>query len=106
MIELTTSALAAVRGVLERAEKPSEGLRIMARGGGCAGLRYAMGLETRARDGDVVVDQAGVKLFIDADSQRLVAGLVVDFVAGHESSGFVFDNPNARSACSCGGSSC
>ncbi len=28
--------------------------------------------------------------------------MTVDFVTGLESSGFVFDNPNAASKCSCG----
>lgn len=105
MIELTQSALSAVRSAMERATVPSRGLRIMVKGSGCSGLRYAMGLESETRDGDVVVEQDGVSLFIDATSQHLVAGMVVDFVTGANASGFVFDNPNAA-ACSACGRSC
>ena len=102
MIQLTDSAVAAVKTALSRAKEPAEGLRIMVETGGCAGFKYLMGLESRSRDGDIVIDQAGVKLFVDAASQNHVTGMTVDFVTGLESSGFVFDNPNATSKCSCG----
>ncbi|MER2606899.1 MAG: iron-sulfur cluster assembly accessory protein [Siculibacillus sp.] len=102
MIQLTESAVTAVKTALSRAAVPAEGLRIMVEAGGCAGFKYMMGLEANTRDGDAVIDQGGVKLFVDADSQALVSGMTVDFVTGLESSGFVFDNPNATSKCSCG----
>ena len=38
MIELTGSALSAVRTAMARAATPAEGLRIMVQSGGCAGL--------------------------------------------------------------------
>ncbi len=102
MIQLTESAVAAVRQALARATVPAEGLRIMVEAGGCAGFKYLMGLEAVTRDGDAVIEQGGVKVWVDAGSQSLVAGMTVDFVTGLESSGFVFDNPNAASKCSCG----
>lgn len=102
MIQLTESAVNAVKTALSRAAMPAEGLRIMVEAGGCAGFKYMMGLEGTTRDGDIVIDQGGVKLFVDANSQPLVEGMTVDFVTGLESSGFVFENPNATSKCSCG----
>jgi iron-sulfur cluster assembly accessory protein len=106
MIQLTDSAVAAVRTAISRAATPAEGLRIMVQSGGCAGFKYLMGLESTTRDGDIVIDQGGVKLYVDADSQGHISGMTVDFVTGLESSGFVFDNPNAQSQCSCGKSFC
>lgn len=102
MIQLTTSARDAIRSAMSRAATPAEGLRIMVQTGGCAGYKYMMGLESTRRLGDAVIEHDGVKLFVDIDSQPHVAGMTVDFVAGLESSGFVFENPNARSKCSCG----
>jgi len=102
MIQLTDSAVSAVKTALSRSARPAEGLRIMVQAGGCAGLKYMMGLETAEREGDAVVQQGGVKLFIDKESQPHIAGMTVDFVTGLEASGFVFDNPNAGSKCSCG----
>lgn len=109
MIHLTDNAIAAIKTALSRASEnasgetmSAEGLRIMVQTGGCAGFKYMMGLEAQSRDGDEVVLQDGVKLFIDNESQPHLAGMTVDFVTGLESSGFVFDNPNASSKCSCG----
>ena len=109
MIQLTDNAVAAIKTAISRASETAapdaravEGLRIMVQTGGCAGFKYMMGLEAATRDGDAVVQQDGVKLFIDSESQPHIAGMTVDFVSGLESSGFVFDNPNAASKCSCG----
>ncbi len=106
MIELTESAAAAVRTALAAADQPADGLRIVVEAGGCSGLQYRMGLETEERPGDFVLEQAGIRLYLDALTQRHVPGLVVDFVTGVAQSGFVFDNPNAASRCSCGKSFC
>ncbi|TGQ32399.1 iron-sulfur cluster assembly accessory protein [Mesorhizobium sp. M00.F.Ca.ET.216.01.1.1] len=102
MITLTDNAAAAVKTALSRADEPAHGLRIMVEAGGCAGLKYLMGLETVSREGDAVVEADGFKVFVDAGSQPYVAGMTVDFVTGLESSGFVFDNPNAQDKCACG----
>lgn len=102
MITLTDNAVAAVKTAMAQTANAAEGLRIMVEAGGCAGFKYMMGLESAARDGDMVVEQGGVKLFIDDQSQPLVFGMKVDFVTSLENSGFVFENPNAASKCACG----
>jgi iron-sulfur cluster assembly protein len=40
MINLTDSALNAVRNAISAANKPVDGLRIMVEAGGCAGYKY------------------------------------------------------------------
>lgn len=102
MIVLTTEAASAIRTAMTRAGKAEAGLRIMVEAGGCAGYKYLIGLDAEPRSDDTVVEAGGVKVFIDPDSQALVAGLRVDFVESLEGSGFTFDNPNAASKCSCG----
>ncbi|MEI9401899.1 iron-sulfur cluster assembly accessory protein [Mesorhizobium argentiipisi] len=102
MITLTENAVAAVRTALSQASEPAEGLRIKVEGGGCAGLKYLMGLESLAREGDAVIEKDGVKVFVDVSSQPHVVGMTVDFLTGFEASGFVFDNPNALKKCACG----
>jgi len=106
MIQLTDNAVTAVKTALERSTQPARGLRIMVETGGCAGFKYRMGLESSARDDDVLVHQDGVTLFVDADSQPHLQGMRIDFVSNLESAGFVFDNPNAASKCGCGKSFC
>ena len=102
MINMTQSAVNAVRMAIDGAKDPIAGLRIMVEAGGCAGLKYKMGLVAENGEGDVTVEQSGVKVFIDPASVAFLEGTTVDFVIGMEGSGFVFDNPQAKSSCSCG----
>lgn len=102
MINLTESAVNAVRMAIDGAKDPIAGLRIMVESGGCAGLKYKMGLVAEVNDADLLVEQSGVKVFVDPESLGVLEGTTVDFVIGMEGSGFVFDNPQAKSSCSCG----
>jgi iron-sulfur cluster assembly protein len=102
MLELTERAVAAVKRVLAAADNDILGLRIMAASSGCAGLQYHMGLEVAARDDDEIVECAGVKLFVDAESRFWLTGTEIDFLDEPPDSGFVFRNPNAGTGCSCG----
>ena len=102
MIQLTPDAVEAVKSAMARATGPAAGLRIMVETGGCAGFKYMMGLEKEPRDGDEVIEQDGVTVFIDDLSRPHLDGMKVDFVTNLESSGFVFDNPSAASKCACG----
>jgi iron-sulfur cluster assembly protein len=102
MIHLTESAVNAVRSAMARASVPVEGLRIAAESGGCAGMIYKMGLVVDVNPDDAVVESGGVKIFVDRDSVRYLAGTMVDFVTGLQKSGFSFENPQAQSHCSCG----
>ncbi|MEA1675909.1 iron-sulfur cluster assembly accessory protein [Nitrospirillum sp. BR 11163] len=102
MITLTSSALNAVRSAIAGAANPAGGLRISVDAGGCAGYKYMMGLAGEAEADDTVIDQDGVKVFVDTKSHELLNGTTIDFVVALEGSGFTFDNPNAKSACGCG----
>jgi len=102
MINLTDSALNAVRTAIQSAAEPVGGLRIMVEAGGCAGYKYMMGLVGAAEPEDEVIERDGVKVFVDTTSGELLAGTTIDFVVALEGSGFTFENPNAASRCSCG----
>jgi iron-sulfur cluster assembly protein len=102
MIQLTDGALSAVRSAIEGAGQPVEGLRIMVEPGGCAGMKYMMGLVSDVNPNDVVVEREGVKVYVDEPSLQHLSGTTVDFVIGLEGAGFTFDNPLATSKCSCG----
>ncbi|MBN2907830.1 MAG: iron-sulfur cluster assembly accessory protein [Rhodobacteraceae bacterium] len=107
MIQITQAARDAMATAIQGAGQPIAGLRVMVQSGGCAGLQYTMALElTREADDAVVEAEGGVTVLIDPESQGYLAGTTIDFVAGLESSGFVFDNPNANAGCGCGKSFC
>lgn len=102
MIELTESALKAIRTAIEGAEGEVEGLRIMVESGGCAGYKYMLGLVSETKKTDIVVETEGVRVFLDPFSAELLRGTTVDFSVSLEGSGFTFQNPNAAQSCSCG----
>ena len=102
MIHLTQSAANAVRSAIAGAPEPMDGLRIMVEAGGCAGFKYMMGLVPEAPAGDLVIEDSGVKVFVEPSSLELLKGTTIDFVVSMEGSGFSFDNPQATSSCSCG----
>lgn len=102
MLELTSRAGEAVQTAIVRAGKTGAGLRIMVEAGGCAGLKYMIGIDQDPRPDDHVVETSGVAVFIDPTSASHLMGLQVDFVEQIEGAGFVFNNPNAAKACSCG----
>jgi len=98
MINLTDSALNAVRNAISTADKPVSGLRIMVEAGGCAGLKYNMGLVNDAEPEDTVIERDGVRVLIDDKSREFLEGTTIDFVVALEGSGFTFENPNAKSS--------
>ncbi|MDO9708931.1 HesB/IscA family protein [Paracraurococcus lichenis] len=102
MIHLTSSAADAVRTAVAGAAEPVSGLRIKVKTGGCAGYQYMMGLVRQPEPDDIVVENDGVKVFVEAGSGPLLKGLTIDFVVALEGSGFTFENPNATASCGCG----
>jgi iron-sulfur cluster assembly accessory protein len=102
MIELTDSAVNAIRTAIQGAAGPVSGLRIMVEAGGCAGFKYMMGLVSEAQPSDITVEKDGIVVYVDESSLPMLQGAKVDFSVGMEGSGFTFTNPNAASSCSCG----
>jgi iron-sulfur cluster assembly protein len=101
MFTLTAAAVDKVKSVL--AERGEEGgLRIAVVGGGCSGFQYQMSLDKQPGEDDRIIEQDGLKVFIDSRSLFYLAGAQIDYVDASTGSGFKFDNPNARASCGCG----
>ena len=101
---LSPTAENKLRDLLVARNIPNHGLRVFVSGGGCSGLQYGMAFEAQARDFDTVVNQNGVKLFLDPTSLMYLAGGSIDFVDSLMGVGFKIENPNATAACGCGSS--
>lgn len=78
------------------------GVRLFVQQGGCAGLSYGMRFDLEPEEDDVVVEQHGVRVFIDSSSYNYIDGSVFDFESGLQGEGFHVDNPNVVSECGCG----
>jgi iron-sulfur cluster insertion protein len=101
---LTDFAVEKVKEVLTREGVKDGGLRVAVVGGGCSGFQYNLSLDESAREDDTIIEQDGVKLFLDPISQQYVYGTVIDYVNGLHGAGFKFVNPNANRTCGCGSS--
>jgi iron-sulfur cluster assembly protein len=55
-----------------------------------------------ANPGDMLVEDKGVKVFIDPKAVLFLIGARMDFVVTKLSATFVFENPNETSSCGCG----
>lgn len=78
------------------------GLRVRVVPGGCSGFQYSLNIEEESRQGDFLVDQHGVKLFIDMFSAQYLNGVTIDYTSNMMGSGFTFENPNSTGGCGCG----
>jgi iron-sulfur cluster insertion protein len=118
MITLTPEAVSKVKEFLDGKSNGQNlvtgqpviytGLRVGVRGGGCSGFSYQMVLIT-TEDVDPswqVIEQDGIKVYVDNMSAMYLEGVVIDFVSlmSDGQSGFKFTNPNVKSTCGCGSS--
>jgi iron-sulfur cluster assembly protein len=78
------------------------GLRVRVVPGGCSGFQYSLNIEEESRQGDFILNEHGVRLFVDMFSAQYLNGVQIDYVSGVMGSGFTFNNPNATGSCGCG----
>jgi iron-sulfur cluster assembly accessory protein len=104
IVAFTDKAVEMVRAAIEQEGLAGHGIRVGVAGGGCSGFQYTMDFENDPKDGDVVLDQNGLKLFVDPMSAMYLQGVTVDYVQGLQGAGFKFINPNAKNTCGCGSS--
>jgi iron-sulfur cluster assembly accessory protein len=103
-INVSDTAAAKVKSLLEQEGRDDLQLRIAVQPGGCSGLRYQLFFDERTLDGDVVSDFNGVSVVVDRMSVPYLNGATIDFVDSIEKQGFTIDNPNATGSCACGDS--
>ena len=101
MLTLTPTAVEKVKAVMSQRGE-SGGLRISVVGGGCSGFQYQMTLDKDSNAEDKIVEQDGIRMFIDPRSLLYLNGTIVDYVETLTGAGFKFDNPNSKATCGCG----
>ena len=101
-MRLTQAAADRVRDLVEASGHASAGLRVGVTNGGCAGMEYTMEFVDAPAKFDEIVEDRGVRVFIDAKAVLYLLGTEMDYVTDKLSAKFVFNNPNQTSACGCG----
>lgn len=104
ILNVTDKAVAKIKILMK--ENNCIGIKINIVNGGCMGLSYAMEYILHKNEDDVELDYDGAKVFFSQKAVVFLAGINVDYVETPMSSGFIFDNPNAKSRCGCGKSFC
>ena len=104
VVALTATAVQMVKEAMAQENLTGHGIRVGVVGGGCSGFQYSMDFESQPRDGDLVLEQDGVKVFVDPMSSMYLQGVTIDYVQGLQGAGFKFVNPSAKNTCGCGSS--
>jgi iron-sulfur cluster assembly protein len=101
-ISISDKAAKKAREFAQKDEVEEFGLRVGVKGGGCSGLTYTLAIDAESGPEDKVIEENGIKLFIDKKSYVFLAGTVLEYSDGLNGKGFEFHNPNAKTTCGCG----
>ncbi len=101
LVKLTAPAGEKAISLMQR-EGSGPFLRVGISGGGCNGLSYKLKFTGKTRKGDLLVNSAGVPVLVDMKSALYLRGTTLDYSSKMVGGGFKFENPNAKSSCSCG----
>ncbi len=102
MMTITDQAAERVKALLASRGKPSAGVRIGIRTKGCSGMSYTLEFADEKNEFDEIVEDKGVRVFIDPKATMFIIGTQMDFVEDKLESGFTFENPNEKGRCGCG----
>jgi iron-sulfur cluster assembly protein len=101
-VTLTEAAARQVERILAKADAPTKGLWIGVTEGGCSGKTYKMDYAHEIKPADMVIEDKGVTIIIDALATLYIFGTEIDYENEPLKSGFVFKNPNETGRCGCG----
>ena len=94
--KVTDRAFARLAEINENATQ-AMALRVAVEGGGCSGFQYDIKLDQAAED-DLILEQNGQKVLVDAVSLPFLSNAVIDFSEELIGARFVINTPNANPA--------
>ena len=102
IIKLSNNAANRIKEIMSKAEKDLIGVRVGVKSGGCAGMSYIMEYAKENNPTDEIIEDKGVKVFVDPGAIMYLLGTEMDYKEEEFSSSFVFNNPNETERCGCG----
>ena len=102
VITLSENAANRIKEIMSNAENKSLGVRVGVKSGGCAGMSYVMEYTKDVNPSDEIIEDKGVKVFVDSAAIMYLLGTEMDYKKEELSSSFVFNNPNETERCGCG----
>ncbi len=79
-VKLTEAAAARISTIMANAPGQYAGVRVGVTNGGCAGMSYTMDYASEAKPFEEVMEDKGVKIFIDPKAILFLIGTELDFV--------------------------
>ena len=101
-VRLSEAAAKRLREIMEGAEGKYQGVRVGVTNGGCAGMSYTMDYAENPGPHDEVIEDRGVKIFVEPGAILFLLGTEMDYVREKLGARFTFNNPNQTAACGCG----
>ena len=92
IIKLTDTAANRIKEIMANADNKTVGVRVGVKSGGCAGMSYSMEYAKDKKTNDEVIEDKGVKVFIDPAAIIYLLGTEMDYKKEKFSSQFVFKN--------------
>ena len=102
IITLSDKAAERIKQIMFAVKDGSIGVRVGVKSGGCAGMSYIMEYINKPNPNDEIIEDKGVKVFIDSAAVMYLLGTEMDYKKEDFSSNFVFKNPNETERCGCG----
>ena len=102
ILTLSQKAADRIKEIMSKDENNSIGLRVGVKSGGCAGMSYVLEYSKELNPNDEVIEEKGVKVFVDSAAIMYLLGTEMDYKKEELSSSFVFNNPNETERCGCG----
>lgn len=100
-ISITDKAAEQLKSLLAKRED-AVGIKLGTETHGCSGLGYTVDYVTEADPECELVEDKGVKVFVDRKSLLFILGTQMDWEDTMFSTGFTFTNPNEKGRCGCG----
>ena len=102
IIKLSDNAAIRIKEIMSKADNKTIGVRVGVKSGGCAGMSYVMEYAKEAKKNEEIIEEKGVKVFIDPNAIMYLLGTEMDYKTDKFSSQFIFKNPNETERCGCG----
>ena len=102
LLTITDNAAEQIKKIIHNSDKKCLGVTVGVDKTGCSGYAYKMDYAFKDVDGFDIVEDKGVKIFIDPSATMFLIGSEMDYKIDKMASRFVFNNPNEKSTCGCG----
>ena len=102
ILKLSENAVQRIKEIMTLNKSNAVGVRIGVKSGGCAGMSYVMEYAEDVKPNEEVIEEKGIKVFIDPKAIMYLLGTEMDYKKDKFSSQFIFKNPNETERCGCG----